>query len=71
MDIFSKNEENKDIFFKNGEKIRDWGYVDPPLVAPSKVRMISVVPRPTTIYRPGHEVQNVLFSQQRSFYPGS
>ena len=34
MDIFSKNEEDKDIFFKNGEKIRDWGYVDPPLVAP-------------------------------------
>ena len=30
MDIFSKNEEDKDIFFKNGEKIRDWGYVDPP-----------------------------------------
>ena len=37
MDIFSKNEEDKDIFFyKNGEEIRDWGYVDPPLVAPLK-----------------------------------
>ena len=30
MDIFSKNEEYKDIFSKNGEKIRDWGYVDTP-----------------------------------------
>ena len=30
MDIFSKNEEDKDIFEKNGEKSRDWGYRDPP-----------------------------------------
>ena len=31
MDIFAKNQEDKDIFFKNGEKLRDW---DPPIAAP-------------------------------------
>ena len=31
MDTFSKNEEDKDIFFyKNGEEMRDWGYETPP-----------------------------------------
>ena len=46
MEFFSKNEEDKDIFFKNGKKNRDWGYVDPPLVAPLKstryIRMTNV-----------------------------
>ena len=41
MDIFSKNEEDKDIFFKNGEKIRDWGYVDHPFVATFKSQEVS------------------------------
>ena len=45
MDIFSKNEEDKDIFFKNGKKIRDWGYVDPPLVAPhTDLRALTCAP---------------------------
>lgn len=43
MDIFSKNEEDKDIFFKNGEKIRDWGYEDPPLVAPCQGHNVSSI----------------------------
>ena len=36
-DIISENEEDKDIFFKNGEKLRDWGYWDPPYHTPNKV----------------------------------
>ena len=34
MDIFFKSEEDVDIFIKKGENLRDWGYGDPPLVAP-------------------------------------
>ena len=43
MDIFSKNEEDKDIFFKNGEKLRDWGYWDPPYSTPSNYRESSII----------------------------
>ena len=43
MDIFSTNEEDKDIFFfflffyKNGGEMRDWGYETPPWWPPCKV----------------------------------
>ena len=46
MDIFAKNEEDTDIFFKNGEEIRDWGYWDPPYGTPYKENPTFLKTRP-------------------------